>query len=241
MPRPGRPQELSYGGFTGLERRARVTGMRRVLTRIVVLALVSGGCARPPRQFELQRAGPGGGSDPAGDHHQTRRYPRVHAGDDDAVQGEGCAPARRPDRRRSGHRDTRRREDRRVSVEGGAHGPCAGDRAAARRCADGPCRAGRSRAGRAAHGRGRRDPRAVRVARPGAGRHVHIHALSAAGLLSAHGSTVCCRPARDPGRRAAARPGEPPVDQRGSGVRHAGSARRTRAPLGSGSAACGGS
>ncbi len=54
MPRPGRPQELSYDGFTGLERRARVTGMRRVLTRIVVLALVSGACARPPRQFELR-------------------------------------------------------------------------------------------------------------------------------------------------------------------------------------------
>ena len=49
--------------------------------------------------------------------------------------------------------------------------------------------------------------RADGLARAGAGRHVHIHTLSAAGLLPAHGSPVQGRPERDPGRRGAARPG----------------------------------
>ena len=81
---------------------------------------------------------------------------------------------------------------------GGAHGPCAGDRAAARRSRGWTLLAPGDRVPDVQlDGRDRRAPaRCPSGAARRPGRHVHVHALSAAGLLSADGSTVCCRPAR---------------------------------------------
>ena len=93
----------------------------------------------------------------------------------------------------------RRRGHARVSDEGRRHGHApltepppipVGDR----RVASGPAGAGRTPR---RSGRNRAAP--VGLARTRAGRHVHIHALSAAGLLPADGSPVRRRPAR--GRR----------------------------------------
>jgi protein SCO1 len=54
MPRLRRAKELIYAGFTGDQRRARVTGVRPVLTGIVGLALGIAACAPPSRQYELR-------------------------------------------------------------------------------------------------------------------------------------------------------------------------------------------
>jgi protein SCO1/2 len=54
MPRLRTAKELIYGGFTGDQRRARVTVVRPVLTGIVGLALGLAACAPPSRQYELR-------------------------------------------------------------------------------------------------------------------------------------------------------------------------------------------
>ena len=91
------------------------------------------------------------------------------------------------------------------------HAPLAGRRAAA---AHGHPAARRCRSRQPAAGSTRRDATAVRLAGPDARRHVHVHALSAARLLSADGSAVRGRPASGAGGPGAARTRAADVDQR---------------------------
>ena len=198
----------------------------------VLLALASA-CSRTP-SYELN--GQIVAVDPARQEidHQAWRHQGLHAGDDDGVQGEGRRVMSGKTVGRPGPGDARRRGHARLPDACRRHRTRAADRAAAgaragRRAGAGRCRAGRARC---RPGRGRAPP--VRLARPGRGRHVHIHPLSAAGLLPVDGSAF---------RGGAARAPKPSPELRDRlhllsvtldpVVRHAaGAAARTRARLG---------
>ena len=157
----------------------------------------------------------------------------LHAGHDDAVQGDGCAAARRADRRRPGQGDARRQEPTRYlsAIDAPDTRPLTEPPPPPRMdilepgqlVPDVQLTDETGHAARCADWRGRV-----------AGRHVHIHALSAAGLLPADGSTVQRVQRADPGR-----PGRCAIASAllsvsfDPGIRHtSGARRRTRRQVG---------
>ncbi len=130
--------------------------------------------------------------------HQARRHQRLHAGDDDAVQGAGCEGARRPRARRSDQRDARRRIERRVSDRRSRRSARRRSRRRAAERAE-PVRVVGLRAAEARRSRCPTRRSSIRTARSGdfsvvqghdRRDDVHLHALPAADLLPADGSPL---------------------------------------------------